>query len=609
MGANTRIGRASRMTPYKSIFGAFAIIVAASIVLSCSGNKVVAPAPNPAQGGRQLSTATFVIKIPSGSATSTHRGTNSIYRKPLYVSKSTQSMTVAVTGVSLQTFNLTPASPGCSSSTGTLVCSESVNAPAGNDTFTVITYDAQNGTGNQLSTGTIAQNITSGSNIVNIILGGIVASMTITPNLQTANFTLENADGSFTIVGPLPQPFLLNFLDADSNIIMGPGTPSAPNVTSQSVFTVSLNQAPGSQQFTATGLKLAGGPVTLSATLNGITANAKVFTTGALWVANAGSTPFVSAYAVSQVVGFATPPPAVQTTSPVGIIYGSNTGIHNPIAVQQGSDGTVYVLENTSGTILVFSPASVALIGGSSLATGNITPSAAFNSVAEGLAAPSSMFIATNGDLFVAFGHDSVTGQPGAIALYNHTQLAAVGGTAGHPQDLPPSLKIGGASTGLNNPQAVWVDSFINVVNQSAASITMYQGIPSGNVAPNGIIAGPNTALSTPLGISEDAAGNLYVSNRAPGSGTVAMFKAANVTSVRGGASGNITPVKITNGLSDPQALVITEADIVVPNFGNSTLSLYNAPAVGGDSPTSILQNGSVHFLFGPASAMVIPRK
>ena len=112
MGANTRIGRASRMTPHKSIFRAFAIIVAAGIVVSCSGSKVVAPVPTQ-PSGHQPSTATFVIKIPSSSATSMHRGTtNSIYRKPLYVSKSTQSMTVAVTGLSLQTFNLTPASPG-----------------------------------------------------------------------------------------------------------------------------------------------------------------------------------------------------------------------------------------------------------------------------------------------------------------------------------------------------------------------------------------------------------------------------------------------------------------------------------------------------------------
>jgi len=94
----------------------------------------------------------------------------------------------------------------------TTTCSGTVSAPVGSDTFTVNLYDATNGTGSLLSTGTLTQTIVAGqANSVNVTFNGVVASLAV----AIANVVSPGTAGSVGVT--------VNALDADGNTIVGPG--------------------------------------------------------------------------------------------------------------------------------------------------------------------------------------------------------------------------------------------------------------------------------------------------------------------------------------------------------------------------------------------------
>jgi N-acetylneuraminic acid mutarotase len=152
--------------------------------------------------------ANFIIKIPSNPKK--HRV------NPHYVSASTQSMSIAVNGGPPTIVNLTPSSPNCTPASGSmpLTCTATVAAPVGNDTFAVITYDQENGAGNLLSENTISATILAGqANNVSITLNGVIASI----QLALAYPTPQGGT-------PTTIPLAVNAMDADSTIIIGPGS-------------------------------------------------------------------------------------------------------------------------------------------------------------------------------------------------------------------------------------------------------------------------------------------------------------------------------------------------------------------------------------------------
>lgn len=181
---------------------AFALMLAAALAAGCGGASTgIVPSqpasPQPSQA--KTASVAFRIVIPAAP-------TASGARRPAYVSASTQSASITV--ASNGGIAGSRAVVNC-----TNVCSGTVNAPAGNDTFTVNLYDAQNGGGNVLSSGTTAQSIVLGqANTVNVTFNGVVASLAL--SLNPANIT----PGSAGTVG-----VAVNALDADGNVIVGPG--------------------------------------------------------------------------------------------------------------------------------------------------------------------------------------------------------------------------------------------------------------------------------------------------------------------------------------------------------------------------------------------------
>lgn len=205
------------------------------VLCGCSGSRAFVPLGSQSQStlsltnpqtppaqpaSSQQGAAEFLIHIPYSSNSNSQQNSSGISgsKKLLYISSSTQSMTISVNSGNPTTVNLTPSSSNCSTSNSTLTCTATVQAPVGNDTFDVATYDQPNGSGNLLSTATVPLTIVSGeTETAPITLNGIIASFKLT----LSNLTPTIGQSS-TIT------LYVNALDADGNTIVGPGNYNNP---------------------------------------------------------------------------------------------------------------------------------------------------------------------------------------------------------------------------------------------------------------------------------------------------------------------------------------------------------------------------------------------
>ena len=191
--------------------------IIAIVLVACGGgggSSVGQPATNTAsKGSNGTGTATFTIRIPSATLTSSAK------RHPAYVSAGTESVafTVSSSGGSPSTtvVAVTPGSPGCSGMGSTLTCTESANVPAGpSETITIATYGNSTGTGTPLSVNSVTQAITAGqANPISVTLNGVLNSVAL--NLSASAFAI----GTSSSIGVTVVPY-----DAAGDQIIGPGT-------------------------------------------------------------------------------------------------------------------------------------------------------------------------------------------------------------------------------------------------------------------------------------------------------------------------------------------------------------------------------------------------
>ncbi|MGC8486421.1 MAG: hypothetical protein ACP5O6_12450, partial [Candidatus Baltobacteraceae bacterium] len=243
------------------------LIFAASVALSlalvgCGGSSGNATLPG-AENTLPMVDARLVITIPQRTAASTGS------RTPAYVSPSTQSLTVAIDGGTPAAQNLTPGSPNCSvgGPLSALTCTVPIAAPAGSHTFTFVTYDGLGGTGNVLSTNAVTQSIVANqTNSINVTLAGVPALLQVSV-LGSGTGISGSVSTGLQVAGAVSIPLSVAPLDADGNIIIGPGAPTlaasitgatpglgstvAPNAANPNEFTVNV-LAPGSGTFSVT---------------------------------------------------------------------------------------------------------------------------------------------------------------------------------------------------------------------------------------------------------------------------------------------------------------------------------------------------------------------
>ncbi len=229
------------------------VVVALALALAltgCGGGSGSLPqspgTPSPApHGSGTLSISITVPKKAAGSAL-----------RPHYVSPSTQSATIAITGptnLNPPPINLTPSSPNCVTGLAGLICTIQVTLQPGAYLGTMTTFDGLNGTGRELSTAQAAAfTIVAGIvNAIAITMSGVPRAISIAP-VSTLN-TVANG-GGFALIGTLAHGFVVQALDADSNLILGPGAPTFSVTQTGGTFTPALGQPRGSapNEFTVT---------------------------------------------------------------------------------------------------------------------------------------------------------------------------------------------------------------------------------------------------------------------------------------------------------------------------------------------------------------------
>ncbi len=228
-----------------------AVFFAAMLAGCAGGSHGTSMMPSvPAKTAKGTGSATFVIKVPpqssQQSATSTLRPSTRRFApaqddiaqslrggvRPQYISPATQSITIVINntttgqnGVVNETAGLTPTSAGCQSTLASTVCTLTISGlQADSYTATLTTYDGANGTGNVLSAAqAVAFTITAGENdTIGLTLSGVPVKTLVLPADAT---TQANSNGDYGLIGQGAHKFIAESLDADGDIIAGPGAP------------------------------------------------------------------------------------------------------------------------------------------------------------------------------------------------------------------------------------------------------------------------------------------------------------------------------------------------------------------------------------------------
>jgi hypothetical protein len=210
--------------------------------------------------------------------------------------------------------------------------------------------------------------------------------------------------------------------------------------------------------------------------------------------------------------------------APVRTIAGAATGLSGPFAVAVDAVNKELFVANSTGDSITVYPVR---------ASGNIAPLRTLSGIDTGLSSIEGIFVDTvNNELYVANNFD-----PGTVTVYSRT---AGGNTA-------PIRTLSGAATGLLFPISVTVDTVNNelfVANNngstSASSITVYARTATGNSAPLRTIGGASTGIVNPDATAVDLVNNELVV--ADCNSYVSVFART--------ASGNVAPLRTIAGVA-----------------------------------------------------------
>ena len=266
-----------------------------TVLGSCGGGGGSAPPPAASRGPAALAKVAISITLPP--APSAHQ------RRLQYVSTATQSATILVSsgGTSL---------PLVVIPCNTASCSASLSAPAGaTDSFVISLYDGTNGTGNVLSTNTIAQFITANQvNAINATVNPVVASvvLSLSPNQltqgtsATSNLTVtaHDADGK-TIIGPgtfstaAGAPVTVTLFTTDTPTVGSGGTSLAQTtVTAPLTSTILLSYGGALLTSTLVNATVTGGLPVTAATLTYIASGPPSLGSGTWPISDIATNPF-----------------------------------------------------------------------------------------------------------------------------------------------------------------------------------------------------------------------------------------------------------------------------------------------------------------------------
>jgi len=553
----------------------FALI---AVLAGCSRGAVPSASSNAggAPGAAHHGTLRLVIKVPPKKKA--HRA----IKRGKFVSPATQSMTVAISGAATKTLtaNLTPTSNGCSSTLATTTCTLSLDLAPGTYDAAISTFDGLSGDGALLSAGqAIDFNIVAGaSNNIPVTLSGIPHSLRLSQLGLAVQQTAASPTFAFTLTGLFPGKMLAYALDADDDIIVGPGAPTmAVTQTSGTAFTIANPSTTSPNVFSLTGPGTDGvlGEFALTASY----ADATCSLAGAVCTAAFAVKAHAQSLIVTNVDGsevLFTPPYTGASTRLPGFEGNRIIPTGSPQSTAFDAAGNFYVIDTPSyllsGLLMIAPPYTGAptwvenIVQGSAIArgpngsifianyvagAGSITQYPSSTSIANGISGPKSIGFDASGNMFVA-------NVDGAGGVSEYAPPYAAGAT---PVELGggPVTQVAVASTG---------DVFAGVPDPSNPSVIERFTPPYGGtfatVASGYLVSpvvGPNDVL-------------YYADLGASGIVAVAPPYAA--------VSGTIADANV------PRAITFDGAgDMIVTNF--STVSIYAPPYTG--TPT-ILYSG-----------------
>lgn len=487
--------------------------------------------------------------------------------EPRFVSPSTQSMTVNVTGTSgtqtpsgyPKTVDLTANSGGCTSSLASTICELTLTLSAGHYLATVTTYDQTGGTGHVLSAAQAVPftALVGHANTIALTLGGYPATIVATP--VSPGF-LQTSIGGLKLYGSFqPQQLLVQAEDADGNTIVGAGAPR-----------IGASSATPAQLFVTPPPVTAQNIVTLQAATSG---NPPAITPGIVTLNLSATPPNDSgASAVNA---------AVNVQMLHSAIY------YTLCAAADCSGSNNYVLGFLDGN------------------TNDITPGAGFNLalMLSGLAADDNgtLWVTTQGTMVSPYNMNfSNTGQSVGYGI-----SADINGAASLAVDANGTLFVSNTGNGtlveypvgFELPQTMLsiassslaVDNADNVYAGSGANVNVY---PPGDSTRSEQIPIP----APPVGVAIDSDGLLYVLTASEG---VYEIQQPGTT---------ISDTSLINGFSAPSAIAVDATRTVyVANNGDGTNATINEYPAGSTSATQ----PSVSITLGPGyvtGIAVVPR-
>src|SRR2546422_493712 len=177
-----------------------------------------------------------------------------------------------------------------------------------------------------------------------------------------------------------------------------------------------------------------------------------------------------------------------------------------------------------------------------------------------------------------------VAGTPPLDVTSGQTDAAGMTATTFRAGATAGTAVVAAAAAGLSGSATVSVTGRVvgkplYVANTGANSITVFAAGATGDAIPTAVIAGGDTRLDSPVAVSLDASGNIYVAN----------FDIAvpRITLYAPGATGNAVPTAViagsATGLCDPFALAVDAAgNLYVANHCANSITVY-APGANGD--------------------------
>ncbi len=471
-----------------------AALVLVVVLAGCGGGGGATPAAQGAGPGTQgAGTMSFKLTVPAASTTSSS-------------ARRTAAITPATDGVLLQAYAHTDtahanpiASGAFDISSGSSLCvtgpprlcTLSLSVPAGSVDIVATTYDAAPVSGafttaHVLGQGTIfgVTVVQNATNALNLVVGGTVASVAVTPATQTvAMSTPSNYSLSFTARDAQNEVII-----AGANTVTnGAGNTETDAFSNPIVFHVSETGGSGhtllsldggahAASVTATkssdtitvfydGAAAAGYIATISATAAGASAasvSMNLNSATSIYIANR-NTGSVLVFPLSGPFG---------NVAPSRSVGGSNSPLTDPVGLTVDAAGNIYTEDDSGTNVIVFTPAQ----------SGNVVASRTFTSTTG--ASSEGLTVDGSGNLY-----QSSYGTPSVLVLPSNSS-----GTVG------PARDITGPATTLTQPIGMAVDSSNNlyVADRNGQTIDVFAPGATGNTAPATVITGPATMLSNP---------------------------------------------------------------------------------------------------------------